>query len=224
MIPSVDGITISMFLNYSTCKNEVIGKTDNGTLVMLYGHAKERYEERLQRVKEVTGIEELDFNKLMEETIKIINEYYFECRSRRSRKIRHVIRGEVNLTMGKKNFILDLTVLVAGSEVLYTEKQPYVIEDQYKELVASGELMVHDTILAVETINTTIRFADEPLENFSHQPKIADFKLPKDSFKIKDDEFVYITEHMLDDEDNKISKCVQIFIRRITEKINRYHR
>ena len=220
MILPNGSITICMFLNYSTCKNEVIGKTNNGTLIMLYGHVRERYEERLQRVKEVTGVSELDLDYLMKETVKIVNEYYFECKSRRSRKIRHVIRGEIKLTMGRKNFILDLSVLVAGSEVIYAKEHPYVVEDQYKELVASGELAVYDTILAVETINTTIRFADEPLENFSKQPKIATFKLPKDSFKVKDDEFVYITEHMLSDKDNKISKCVQIFIRSILAKRN----
>ena len=55
-----------MFLNHSTSKNEVIGRTANGTLIMLYGHVKERYEERLSKVKEYTGIEELDFYLLME--------------------------------------------------------------------------------------------------------------------------------------------------------------
>ncbi len=221
MIPSIDGITISMFLNHSTSQNEVIGKTNNGTLIMLYGHVKDRYMERLQRVKEVTGMTELDLNKLMEETVKIVNEYYYECRSRNLRKIRHVIRGEVHFTMGRKNLILDLTVLVAGSEVIYSNKHPYKVEDQYKELVANGDLMLHDTILAVETLNTTIRFEDEPLENFSYQPDIANFKLSQDKYKIKDDEFLYITEHMLDDEDNKISKCVQIFMKRIIEKRKR---
>ena len=144
-----------MFLNHSTSINEVIGKTDNGTLVMLYGHVKERYEERLQRVKELTGLQELDFDYLMKETVRLVNEYYYECRSKNLRKIRNVIRGEVKLSVGKKNLILDLSILVAGSEVTYSDRHPYVIEDQYKELVKSGELMLHDTIIAVETLNTT---------------------------------------------------------------------
>jgi hypothetical protein len=209
-----------MFLNYSTCKNEVIGKTDNGTLIMLYGHVKERYEERLQRVKEVTGVKELDFVYLMEKTLGILNEYYFECRSRNLRKIRHVIRGKIKLVIGKKHLILDVSILVAGSEVEFGKDYPFVVEEQYKHLVESGELMLHDTILAVETMNTTIRFADEPLENFSKQPEIARIKFPKDEYKIKDDELVYITEHMLADKNNKISKCVQMFIRKILRKRN----
>jgi hypothetical protein len=146
-----------MFLNYSTSKNEVIGRTSNSTLIMLYGHVKERYAERFQRIQEVTGIKELDFNYLMNKTVEIVNEYYYECKSRNFRKVRHVIRSEVKLTTGKKNFIADLSILVAGSEVTYYNRRPYVIEDQYKELVANGELAVHDTILAVETINVTIR-------------------------------------------------------------------
>ena len=207
-----------MFLNNSTSINEVIGKTDNSTLVMLYGHVKERYEERLQRVKELTGLQELDFDYLMKETVRLVNEYYYECRSRNLRKIRNVIRGEVKLSVGKKNLILDLSILVAGSEVTDDNRHPYVVEDQYKELVESGELMLHDTILAVETLNTTIRFADEGLENFSHQPMIARFKIPQESFKINDKELIYITEHMMADKETKISKCVGIFINKLTNR------
>lgn len=204
-----------MFLNHSTSINEVIGKTSNGTLIMLYGHVKERYEERLKEVKEATGIEELDFNELMKETLKVINEYYYECRSRNYRKVRHVIRGEVKLTLGKKNFILDLSILIAGSEVTYSDKHPYVIDEQYKPLIESGELMVHDTIIAVETLNTTIRFVDEGLENFSHQPMISTFKLPKDNYKINNRQFINITKHMLNDKETKISKCVRTFIQKM---------
>ena len=207
-----------MFLNHSTSVNEVIGKTDNGTLVMLYGHVKERYEERLQRVKELIGIQELDFDYLMKETVGLVNEYYYECRSRNLRKIRNVIRGEVNLTVGKNNLILDLSILVAGSEVTYDNRHPYKVEDQYKELVESGELMLHDTILAVETLNTTIRFADEKLENFSHQPMITRFKIPQDNFKLNDRELLYITEHMMADKETKISKCVSVFIDKLTNR------
>lgn len=207
-----------MFINHSTSVNEVIGKTDNGTLIMLYGHVKERYEERLKQVKEITGVTELDLDNLMKETVKIINEYYFECKSRRYRKIRHVVRGEIKLSLGKKNFILDLSVLIAGSEVTYDNRYPYVIDEQYKPLIESGELMVHDTVIAVETLNTTIRFADEELENFSHQPMIAEFKLPEESFKIKDDEFINITKHMLVDKETKLSSCVRIFINRMLDK------
>ena len=204
-----------MFINHSTSINEVIGKTGNGTLIMLYGHVKERYEERLQEVKAATGIEELDFNELMKETIKVINEYYYECKSKNFEKVRHVIRGEINLTLGKKNFILDISVLIAGSEVTYNNKYPYVVDDQYKSLVESGELMVHDTIIAVETLNTTIRFSDEGLENFSQQPMISRFKLPKDKYKINNRQFTNITKHMLDDKENKISRCTRIFIERM---------
>lgn len=204
-----------MFINHSTSINEVIGKTGNGTLIMLYGHVKERYEERLQEVKAATGIEELDFNELMKETIKVINEYYYECKSKNFEKVRHVIRGEINLTLGKKNFILDISVLIAGSEVTYNDKYPFVVDDQYKSLVESGELMVHDTIIAVETLNTTIRFSDEGLENFSQQPMISRFKLPNDKYKINNRQFINITKHMLTDKENKLSKCTRIFIERM---------
>jgi hypothetical protein len=204
-----------MFINHSTSKNEVIGKTGNGTLIMLYGHVKERYEERLQEVKAATGIEELDFDKLMEETIKVINEYYYECKSKKFEKVRHVIRGEINLTLGKKNFILDISVLIAGSEVTYNDKYPFVIDEQYKSLVESGELMIHDTIIAVETLNTTIRFIDEELENFRNQPMISKFKLPDGNYKINNRQFINITKHMLNDKENKISKCTRIFIERM---------
>lgn len=205
-----------MFINHSTSINEVIGKTGNGTLIMLYGHVKERYEERLQEVKAATGIEELDFNELMKETIKVINEYYYECKSKNFEKVRHVIRGEINLTLGKKNFILDISVLIAGSEVTYNNKYPYVVDEQYKPLVESGELMVHDTIIAVETLNTTIRFSDEGLENFSQQPMISRFKLPNDKYKITNRQFTNITKHMLDDKENKLSRCTRIFIERMS--------
>jgi hypothetical protein len=210
-----------MFLNYSTSKNEVIGRTSNSTLIMLYGHVKERYAERFQRIQEVTGIKELDFNYLMNKTVEIVNEYYYECKSRNFRKVRHVIRSEVKLTTGKKNFIADLSILLAGSEVTFSDKHPYVIENQYKELVANNELAVHDTILAVETINVTIRLEDETATNFTYQPDIAKIKMPTDNFKITDEDLVYITEHMLDDEDTKISPWVQIYLKTIKHRRNK---
>ena len=221
MILSYDSITICMFLNYSTSKNEVIGRTRNSTLIMLYGHVKERYAERFQRIQEVTGIKELDFNYLMNKTVEIANEYYYECKSRNFRKVRHVIRSELKLTTGKKNFIADLSILVAGSEVTYYNRRPYVIEDQYKELVANGELALHDTILAVETINVTIRLEDETATNFTYQPDIAKIKMPTNNFKITDADLVYITEHMLNDEDTKISPWVQLYLKNIKHRRNK---
>jgi hypothetical protein len=188
---------------------------------MLYGHVKERYAERFQRIQEVTGIKELDFNYLMNKTVEIVNEYYYECKSRNFRKVRHVIRSEVKLTTGKKNFIADLSILVAGSEVTFYNRRPYVIEDQYKELVANGELALHDTILAVETINVTIRLEGEPATNFTYQPVIAKIKMPTNSFKITDADLVYITEHMLNDEDTKISPWVQIYLKIIKPRHNK---
>lgn len=219
-----DSITFSMFLNYSTCKNEVIGKTDNGTLIMLYGHVKERYIERFERIKEITGIEELSMDNLMNKTCEIVNEYYYECKCKNFDKVRHVIRAKVNLELKGKKLIVDLTVLVAGSEVTYYDKRPYVIEDQYKELVESGELMVHDTILAVETINATIRMEGEKLENFSFQPTITKFKLPESRYMINEEQLVYITEHMLADKENKISSNVQLLLQTIKRNRKRKYK
>ena len=204
-----------MFLNYSTSINEVIGKTDNGSLIFLYGHVKDRYEERINRIRKVLGMNELKLENLMKETVKIINEYYFECRSRNQQKVRHVIRGEIKINVGRKNFIIDLTTLVAGSEVKFSNSHPYVIEDQYKHLIESGELMVHDTVLAVETINATVRFADEEHTNFTHQPVIFKYKLPNEEYKVNTRKFLYMIEYMIHDKDAKLSNGVRSFVNRL---------
>lgn len=212
MILSYDSIINFMFLNYSTSRNEVIGKTDNGTLIFLYGHVKARYQERIKQVKYVTKMEELDINKLMEETVKIVNKYYHKCKSRNSRKVRQVIRGKINFVVGRKKFIMDLSVLVAGSEVSYDNRHPYVIDPQYKSLVETGELMVHDTVLAVETINMTVRFADEEMTNFTEQPSIAEFNLPEKEYKVHESLFLKMVDFMLKDNDAKMTPCVRRFV------------
>ena len=53
-----------MFLNYSTGRNQIVGKINN-TMIMSYGHVTDRYQERLGRVYEITNEEMLKYDNLL---------------------------------------------------------------------------------------------------------------------------------------------------------------
>lgn len=207
-----------MFLNHSTSRNEVIGKVEEtGTLIWLYGHVRERYEERLETLRRITNIRRLDLDSLMKETVKMINENVKICLNKDTKKVRQTIRGEINIGIGNKKFIIDLSVLVTGTELTFTDEYPMEIEEQYVPYIESGELQIFGSVLAVETINLTIRFADEELENFSHQKTLGHFNLPDKIYNINTNQFLDITQHMMKDEYTKISRCARIYIERILE-------
>lgn len=199
-----------MFLNYSTEENYLVGQVKGtGTNIMLYGHVSKRYPERLGRVQEVTKEKCLKYKKLLDKAIKITEEHYKECINPTDKKVRHVIRDEVHFECEDgKHFVIDLTMLVTGTVVGFHPDHPKVVEPQYKDLVNKRIIKVKDKILTFETLATTIRFEDEKLENFSHQPTVAYFGLPKKTYKATKKDILYMTEHMIKDKETKISKNV----------------
>ena len=210
VILSKDGITTFMFLNYSTGKNYLIGKVKStGTNIMLYGHVSQRYPERLGRVQKVTKAKSLKYNNLLNRAMKLTEEHYKECINPGREKVRHVIRDEIHFNCEDGNhFVIDLTLLVTGTMITFDPNRPKVVESQYKDLVNKRILKLDDKILTFETLATTIRFEDERLENFSHQPTVAYFGLPKETYNVTKEDIIYMTEHMLKDSDTKISKHV----------------
>ena len=204
-----------MFLNYSTSVNKKVDKTDNGTLIMLYGHIEERYNERLKRVAELTKMKHLTFDKFIRTSISLTKKNYDKCINKTSDKVRNVIRDEIHFNVNGHHVIIDLSLLVTGSVVKWDYKHPLVLDAQYKDLVKSGELKLHDNVLSFETMMTTVRFANEGLENFSRQPSIGDYNFPKKVYNINLQQLVYIIEPMLEDNETKISANMKNFLSKL---------
>ena len=201
-----------MFLNYSTSINKMIDKTDNGTLIMLYGHIEERYNERLKRISKITKLNHLKFDKFIRTSVNITKKNYNKCINKTYEKVRNVIRDEIHFNVGGAHIVIDLSLLVTGTVVSWNNRYPKIIEDQYVKLVENNELKLYDNVLSFETLMTTVRFANEGLENFSRQPSIGNYNFPRRIYNISLQELVYIIEPMLNDNDTKISKDMKNYL------------
>lgn len=206
-----------MFLNYSTSINKMVDKADNGTLIMLYGHIEERYDERLKRITELTKMSQLKFDKFIRTSVNITKENYDRCINKTDKKVRNVIRDEIHFNVGGAHIVIDLSLLVTGTVVSWSNRHPRRILDQYTNLVESGELKLYDNILSFETMMTTVRFANESLENFSRQPSVGNYNFPRRIYNISLQELVYIIEPMLNDNETKISKNMKNFLRMLNK-------
>ena len=206
MILSEDSITYFLFLNYSTGRNQLVGKVNN-TNIMLYGHVEERYQERLGRVYEVTNNDMIQLNQLLISAIKITKDNYDKCINPTRRKVRHAIRDEIHFTCEDgKHFVIDISLLVTGTDISWHPNYPERPRKQYQKLVDNKILVIGDKILSFETLTTTIRTGGVEPINFSEQPTIAEFGLPKTMYHATKEDIVYMTEHMLKDKDTKITK------------------
>ena len=207
MILSEDSIILLMFLNYSTSMNSLVGKTSNGTNIMLYGHVNERYPERIGRIQEVTKAKYLKFNNILQRAIKLTKEHYNECINTSKEKVRHTIRDVVYLECEDgKMYAIDISILVTGTVVGYHPEYPKTIEPQYRDWLNKRMIKENDNILSFETLATTIRFADEKPINFSYQPTVASFNFPQRVYKVTKQDILYITEFMIEDKDTMVSK------------------
>ena len=206
MILSMDSITYYMFLNYSTGRNQIVGKINN-TMIMSYGHVTDRYQERLGRVYEITNEEMLKYDNLLKCAIEITKDNYSECINPTRRKVRHAIRDEIHFQCEDgKHFVIDISLLVTGTDISWHPDYPEVPNKQYKCLVDNNVLKIGDKILSFETLTTTIRTGGVEAINFNEQPTIAEFNLPKTMYKATKQDIIYMTEHMLKDSQTKITK------------------
>ena len=197
-----------MFLNYSTSKNQIVGKIDQEErmYIMLYGHVSDRYKERLGRVYEVTSEEGLIFDNLLARAIEITKANYCECMNYDEMKVRHVIRDEIHFECEDgKHFVIDISLLVTGTDISWHPDYKEIPDKQYKKLVDNGTLQIGDKILSFETLSTTIRTGGVNGINFNGQPTIARFGLPKTTYKVTKRDIVYMTRHMLKDKQTKIT-------------------
>jgi len=208
-----------MYLNHSTSVNVAVGRVEEtNMLIMLYGHIKDRYKERLEPVYKITKMKGISFDKFIKHSINITKEHHEECVNKTPEKERHVIRDEVHLNVEGRHVVIDISLLVTGSVIKWYNRKPRVIDEHYKELVENGDLVLYNNVLAFETMMTTVRFANEKLECFSHQPSIGNYNFPKKIYNISFKDLRTLVEPMLkdlsnDEEGTKISVNVQRFLK-----------
>ena len=206
VILSNDSITYFMFLNYSTRINYIVGKV-NDVYVMLYGHVEKRYQERLGRAYEVTNNDELQLDNILKSAIKITKDNYKTCLNPTPKKVRHAIRDEIHfMCEDGTHFIIDLSLLVTGTDITWHPDYPEKPERQYQNFVDKNLIAIGDKLLSFETLTTTIRTIDDNAINFNEQPTIAEFGLTKTMYPATKEDILYMTEHMLKDKETKITK------------------
>jgi hypothetical protein len=210
-----------MYINWSSSSNSLIGSI-NGYNIMLYGHVNDRYYDYLDRIQEVTNVKYLKINNLLQRTLKIVKKNYKACLNPTMDKVRHAIRDELHFICEEDNthFIIDLSILISGSTVMYCPNEPKIIDPQYKDLINKRIINEYDKILAFETLTTTVRLDTESTKNFNDQPTVASFMFPKQTFKVSKEDILYMTEPLLESKDTKIGDKAMSKIKRYDKEIN----
>lgn len=199
-------IVIYMFLNYENCINDYKGLVEAGKHLYVFGHAKEQYAKRFAVINELVNHKLLQYDNLEKECLKLIKDRPNRCTNPKGvRKVRNVIRDEVYLECAGKRLIVDIAILVAGTNVEFHSEYDRVVLDQYKDLYNKRILKLDDKVLAIETVNVTIRLNDnkEKNLNFGNHFTLCDLgmNLPKNKdVKITKKEFLRLVEPMLEDE------------------------
>lgn len=192
-----------MFLNYANCINDYIGRVKaNNAHLMIFGHAHERYETRFVPLQNVIHEELLNEEVMLDKCLDLIQrKYYKKCVNPNGvDKVRNVIRDEVHLMCERYHFIVDISILVDGTEVAFWNRKPMIILDQYKELCNNRILKLGDKVIAIETVNTTIRLHKERNLNFGNQPTLCELGLPKKVYNVEREDILAIAHQMLIDE------------------------
>lgn len=200
-----------MFLDKANGVNEYVERLEvNGPHLYVFGHAKEQHAERFAAIQNILNHKLLEWDNLKERCIELVKPRYNRCMNKvdaiveeERYAMRNIIRDEVYLECGDRLFIVDLGILVKGTDVVFGE-YPHKVLDQYKDLYNKGILKVGDKVVAIETINATIRLAHERNLNFGYHHTLCNLgmNLPKNKpIKVRKEDILNITEFMLIDDE-----------------------
>lgn len=203
-------IVVYMFLDKANGVNEYVERiVENGPHLFVYGHAKEQHAERFAAIQNIIDNDLLKWDNLKERCIELVEPRYNRCVNKEDavdkeerKAMRNIIRDEIYLECGDRIFIVDLGILVKGTDVVFGE-YPHKVLDQYKDLYNKGILKVGDKVIAIETINATIRLHDEKNLNFGYHHTLCNLgmNLPKNKpIKVKKQDILDIVEYMLIDD------------------------
>lgn len=222
-----------MFLDRENGLNEYVGRIDgNGPHLFVYGHAKEQRDERFARTQDILNHKLLEWDALVQRCIELVIPRYKRCMNDRNavnveerKRMRNIIRDEVYLECGGKLFIVDLGILVKGTEVEFLDKYVKNVLPQYKNLYNKGILKLGDKVVAIETIMATIRLVNQDNRNFGNHHTLCNLglNLPKNKpIKVTKKELVNIAKPMLKAEEEvpeyKQGYIVTKEVRKIVEK------
>jgi hypothetical protein len=201
-----------MFLDRENGLNEYVGKVvEGGAHLFVYGHAKEQYNDRFAAVKNILKHDLLEWDNLRQRCLDLVVPRYNRCMNDRNavdkeerKRMRNIIRDEVYLQCGDKLFIVDLGILVKGTEVEFYDRYNKNVLPQYKDLYNNKVLKLGDKVIAIETINATIRLEGEANLNFGYHHTLCNLgmNLPKNNpIKVKKQDILDLTEFMLEDDE-----------------------
>lgn len=213
MILSEDSITPIMFLNYSTGDNQIVGKV-NDNYIIAYGHLEERYAERVEKIYNVTKDSALLYDNMITRGINVTQNKCKQCMPKSNEKERLLVTSKIQFECEDgKHFIIDVSLLISRSKVLWSKDYPNVPLPMYEKLYRTRKIKIGDQIYAFETMVSTVRMQGEQTMNFNEYKVIDKFNMPNVIYKVTKQEMYDITEHMLKDKETRMSKKALKMIR-----------
>lgn len=213
MILSEDSITLIMFLNYSTGDNQIVGKVNNNYIIA-YGHLEERYKERIENIYNVTQDSALTYDNMIKRGIDVTQNKCKQCMPNSDEKERLLITSKIQFKCEDgKHFIIDISLLLSRSKVLWSKDYPNIPLPMYEKLYRTKKIKIGDQIYALETMVSTVRMQGEQTMNFNEYKVIDKFNIPNVIYNVTKQEIYDMTEHMLKDKETRISKKALKMIR-----------
>ena len=195
-----------MFLNMPSrnskngCKNRVLGEV-YGNAIMLFGHTRKQYDERLGQFVKLTGINELKYKNICYEAEEAIKRNFLKCLVRNDEERRdHSVKMHVNVVTENGYFILDVIMLVKSTFVTYWYGKGYKNEPapEYKKYAEKGGLLeLGNKVISLETCVARVRLANEidnsPISEIG--PSILDMDLG--TVEMTNEQFKHATRFLM---------------------------
>lgn len=202
-----------MFLNYSTGDNQIVGKV-NDSYIIAYGHLEERYAERVENIYNVTKDSALLYDNMITRGINVTQNKCKQCMPKSNEKERLLVTSKIQFECEDgKHFIMDVSLLISRSKVLWSKDYPNIPLPMYEKLYRTKKIKIGDQIYAFETMVSTVRMQGEQSMNFNEYKVIDKFNMPNVIYKVTKQEMYDMTEHMLKDKETRMSKKALKMIR-----------
>ena len=193
-----------MYLNNRNSDREhVILNPVNGTQVIVYGHNRDQYDDRLKNFQELAQIESLIYDNLVEEAYKLIQERYDEIIYRDGIDKdgrRNVMIANIDIECNGFTFNFEVQFLIKSSIAEYDHLCLGVPLPELENLINSGALREGDKVITIDTIVGILKKDANENRDFvqgAAVKKIKEIKLTEDQkqYKFTPEELFYSFGH-----------------------------
>lgn len=210
-----------MFLNMGTdCdkRNEIVGQI-NGTNILVYGHVYERFCERIDKIGKYLNIKELNYNYMLKEAMKAIEDNYEECKTDSSIPVWKVLEGSFDIQCDRVTFTIEVSILIKSTIVEWKQGLYKRVADDYQQYVDDGIVKEGDIVIALETAVLTIKTNGQKQRlNFTEFDVVRKLKFKNKCIKIQPKEMTKIISKRMIYDETLCSKNARLMIESIYKR------